>query len=82
MAAFPLPVAILDDVISASRAQEIEQRTGSGNDLIKNGDRNRKCRHLPPPQQQESSPHVLDDVISDATILDGIIQDGGSKNNI
>ena len=38
MAALPLPVAILDDLISGSR-----------NEVIQDGDRKRKGRHFPPP---------------------------------
>ena len=38
MAALPLPVAILDDLIS----------TSGGNEVIQDGDRKRKGRHLAP----------------------------------
>ena len=38
MAALPLPVAILDDLIA-----------GTGNEVIQDGDRKRKGRHFPPP---------------------------------
>ena len=40
MAALPLPAAILDDLIS-----------GSGNEVIQDGGRKRKDRHFPPPPQ-------------------------------
>ena len=40
MAALPLPVAILDDIIS-----------GSANEVIQDGGRKRKGRHFPPPPQ-------------------------------
>ena len=40
MAALPLPVAILDDLIS-----------GSANEVIQDGGRKRKGRHFPPPPQ-------------------------------
>ena len=40
MAALPLPVAILDDLIC-----------GTGNEVIQDGDRKRKGRHLAPPPQ-------------------------------
>ena len=40
MAALPLPVAILDDLIC-----------GIGNEVIQDGDRKRKGRHLAPPPQ-------------------------------
>ena len=60
MAALPLPVAILDDLIS-----------GSANEVIQDDDRKLKGRHFPPPQWgSKISPQVLDDVISGAAILD------------
>ena len=40
MATLPLPVAILDDLIS-----------GSANEVIQDGGRKRKGRHFPPPPQ-------------------------------
>ena len=54
MAALPHPTAILDDLIS-----------GSANEVIQDGGRMRKGRHFPPPPQwgSKSSPQVLVDVI-------------------
>ena len=43
-----LPVANLDDLISAGRPTDV---TGSGNEVIQDDGRKRKFRHLPP------SPH-------------------------
>ena len=61
MAALPLPAAILDDLIS-----------GSANEVIQDGGRKRKGRHFPPPPQwgSKNAPQVLVDVISGAAILD------------
>ena len=61
MAALPLPVAILDDLIPSF-----------GNEVIQDGDRKRKGRHLAPPPQwgSKNPPQVLDDVISGVAILD------------
>ena len=51
MAALPLPVAILDDLIS-----------GTGNEVIQDGDRKRKGRHFPPPPQwgSKNAPYTTD----------------------
>ena len=51
MAALPLPVAILDDLIS-----------GSANEVIQDGGRKRKGRHFPPPPQWGSKkpPYTTD----------------------
>ena len=47
MTELPLPAAILDDLISAFPTDV----TGSGNDVIQDGGRQRELHHLP------SSPH-------------------------
>ena len=49
MATLPLPVAILDDLIC-----------GTGNEVIQDGDRKRKGRHLAPPPQwgSKNSPYT------------------------
>ena len=61
MTALPLPAANLDDLIS-----------GSANEVIQDGGRKRKGRHFPPPPQWGSKrpPQVLVDVISGAAILE------------
>ena len=61
MAVRPPPAVILDDFIS-----------GSANDVIQDGDRKRKGRHFTPPPQRGSKrpPQILVDVISGAAILE------------
>ena len=63
MAALPLPVAILDDLIC-----------GTGNEVIQDGGRKRKGRHLAPPPQwgSKNAPYTTHGVLNVSVMTIGM----------